>query len=277
VDEHYFSTLQLRLRDGRGFHASEAANSVPVAVVSQNAAARLWPGERAIGKRLQLGDAEEPSARSTSYEVIGVAPDVVNGWLFEGPEPAMVYLPGAVGSSAVRSVMIRVNDRQPAILREISDACLNVPGSPGCEPRSLHDIAAVQRFPFQAGAAVAGLLGLMALMLTAVGLYSVVSYSVEQRRKEIAVVIALGAIPRQVAQRVLGETIRCVAGGLAVGLPVCVALSWLAAASVVRIRTFDPLAYATVPALLAVVAAVACLVPVLRALRVDPMAALRQE
>jgi predicted permease len=277
VDEHYFTALQLRLQDGRGFYRSEAVNSAPVAVVSQSAAVRLWPGGRAIGKRLQLTDPDTPVARSTSYEVIGVAPDVVNGWLFEGPEPAMVYLPGAAGSPAVRSVMVRVKDADPALLREISEACLNVPGSPGCEPRSLREIAAFQRFPFQAGAAVAGLLGLLALMLTAVGLYSVVSYSVEQRRKEIGVVIALGASPRLVAQRVLGDTGRCVAGGLAVGLPVSVGLSWLAAASVVRIRTFDPLAYATVPALLAVVAAVACLVPVLRALRVDPIAVLRQE
>lgn len=277
VDEHYFTALQLQLQDGRGFHRSEAVNQANVAVVSRSAAARLWPGQRAVGKALQLTTADEAGAKPTEYEVVGVAPDVVNGWLFTGPEAAMVYLPGAAGSPGVRSVMVRLQDPQPALLRAITEACLSVPGSPGCEPRSLREIAAFQRFPFQAGATIAGVLGFLALMLTAVGLYSVVSYSVEQRRKEIGVVIALGANPRQVARRVLGETIRCVAGGLAVGLPICVGLSWVAAASVVRIRTFDPLAYLTVPALLAAVAGVACLVPVVRALRVDPIAALRQE
>jgi ABC-type antimicrobial peptide transport system permease subunit len=125
-------------------------------------------------------------------------------------------------------------------------------------------------------AGVAGALGGLALLLTAIGLYSVASYSVVQRRREIGVLVALGASPSQVIRRILSEAWRCVVLGVAAGLPVCLVLSKLAASSVLQIRTFDPGAYLSVPALLIVITTLACAGPARRAARIDPMASLRE-
>ena len=135
----------------------------------------------------------------------------------------------------------------------------------------------MQRLPFQSAAAIAGLLGVLALLLTAIGLYSVASYSVVQRRREIGVHMALGATPAQVMRRILGEAARCAAGGLLAGLPVCLGLSKLGSASILRIQTYDPAAYFAVPALLAFIAILACAMPARRAARTDPMLSLREE
>ena len=135
----------------------------------------------------------------------------------------------------------------------------------------------MQTFPFRAAAGIAGVLGGLALLLTGVGLYSVVSYSVVQRRRELGVHLALGASPAQVVWRILGEAWRCVAGGVATGLPVCLGMSALAAGSFFQVQTFDVLAYVAVPVLLLVIATVACAGPARRAARTDPAMSLREE
>jgi ABC-type antimicrobial peptide transport system permease subunit len=133
------------------------------------------------------------------------------------------------------------------------------------------------RSPFKIAAEVAGTLGGLALVLTAIGLYSVASYSVVQRKREIGVLLALGASPRQVIHRILSEASGCVVAGVAAGLPVCLVLSKLASSSVFQIRTFDLGAYLSVPVLLMVIATLACAGPSRRAALMDPMASLREE
>ncbi|MBI4907457.1 MAG: ABC transporter permease [Acidobacteria bacterium] len=278
VDDHYFHTLGLALTGGRNFYPSETASMAKTAVISQGAAQSLWPNSSAIGRTLTVNvPAEEDRDLTGTYEIIGVVPDVINGWIFEGREPAVVYLPAAAGHPRMGSAIARFLDPSPSMLNAIREVCASGASATGCEPRSLFDVATMQRFPFQAAALIAGALGALALLLTAIGLYSVVSYSVEQRRREIGVLVAIGAQPRQVSARILKEAARCFAVGVAVGLPVCLALSSLAASTALKIRTFDPVAYLAVPAILAAIAALACLVPVRRALRIEPMQALRQD
>src|SRR5262249_34815816 len=133
------------------------------------------------------------------------------------------------------------------------------------------------RFPFQIAAGITGALGGLALLLTAIGLYSVAGYSVVQRRREIGVLVALGALPSQVIRRILSEASRCVVLVVAAGLPVCLVLSKLAVSSVFQIRTFDAGAYLSVPVLLIVITTLACAGPARRAARMDPMVSLREE
>lgn len=269
VDEHYFETVGLALEAGRGFYRPEAENGARVAVVSNGAVRRLWSGAQPLGKTLTI--------EGIPYEVIGVVPDVINGWLFEGAELSMVYLPGAAGGRYAAASVLRLRDATPSAVEAVKQVCRSSAGSTGCDPRSLREVAEMQRFPFRAAAAIAGLLGGVALLLTAAGLYSVVSYSVEQRRREIGLMMALGARPRHVVRGILAEAARCFVSGVVVGLPVCLALSRAAASSVFQVRTFDTGAYALVPVLLAAAATAACLVPVRRALRLEPMVALRQD
>lgn len=278
VDEHYFATTGVAVTSGRTFTPTEAAARTPVAIVSARTARSLWPGGTAVGQTLTVtADEDGEPAWHGTYEVIGVAADVINGFIFQGPESIMFYLPGAVGQEDMGWALARLSDVQAASVEAVRRACGEVPGSTGCTVRSLAGAAAVQQFPFRAAAAIAGGLGMVALLLTALGLYSVVSYSVERRRREIGVLVAIGARPRHVLGRILNEPARCLAWGLGVGLPCCIGLSYLAAASPLRIRTFDVTAYVGVPLLLAGVAALACLLPVRRALRVSPGVALRQD
>jgi len=284
VDERYFDVLGLQVIAGRSFTRQEAELRVKVAVISAATARKLWQVTAAtlpavLGRTLELpAEPGEDPRNAGVYQVIGVAPDVVSGWIFEGQDATLMYLPAAAGAQVVDSAMAHVAGNAPRVGAAIRKACAEGgQTAAGCEPASLREGAAMQRFPFQAAAAVAGVLGALALVLTGIGLYGVVSYSVVQRRREIGVHVALGALPSQVMGRILGEAGRCVAGGLAVGLPVCALLSKLAASSVFQIRTFDLASYVAVPAMLAAIAMLACFGPALRAARMDAMRSLREE
>ena len=272
VDHRYFAAFTLPV-EGRNFTAAEATHRARVAVVSRATARKLWPGAQPLERVFTL---PAPAGDGT-YEVVGVVPDVVSGWFFEGVDRTMVYLPGAAGQADVDRVMVRSAGDPVATVAALRQLCSRGENATGCEPASLREMSAMQRLPFQIAAAVAGVLGGLALLLTAVGLYSVASYSVVQRRREIGVYLALGASPFQVMRRILREAARCVLAGIAVGLPVCLILSKLAASSVLQIQTFDPRAYLAVPALLVSIAMLACAVPAARALRMDPMRSLREE
>ncbi|MBL8238078.1 MAG: ABC transporter permease [Bryobacterales bacterium] len=264
VDHGYFETLGIPIDSGRPFTPAESRNNAKVAIVSQATARKLWPHQQPLGQTLTLDDSQR-------YQVIGVVPDVVSGLLFQGKDASAAYIPGAIGHPQVDSILVRMLAAAPAV-RALCAAL----GS-GCEPIPLREVAHSQRVPFQAAAAISAALGCLGLLLTVIGIYSVASYSVLQRRREIGIQLALGATPARILRRVLSQAIVCVAGGLAVGFPVSLALSNLASASVLNIQTFDALAYLGVPALLAAVAALACTLPARRAARTDPMTSLRQE
>jgi putative ABC transport system permease protein len=197
--------------------------------------------------------------------------------VFEGKDSTMVYLPAAAGQGGIESAMARITGNPARTAASIREVCAGVTNATGCEPVSLSEVSAMIRFPFKIAAGVAGALGGLALLLTAIGLYSVASYSVFQRKREIGVLLAMGASPSQVIHRILSDASRCVVLGVAAGLPVCLVLSKLAASSVFQIRTFDLGAYLTVPALLITVTTLACAGPARRAARMDPMVSLREE
>ncbi len=281
VDHRFFETLALPL-EGRGFTAQEAARNARVVVISQATARRLWPGGTPFGQSIAIDPPQAGAAQAAgTYEVIGVVPDVVSGWLFRGKDATAVYFPAAAGQDRMQSAMVRIHGQPSSAiassLATIRKLCAGVADAAGCEPTSLREVSGIWRFAFQAAASVAGALGILALALTAVGLYSVTGYSVAHRRREIGVHLALGASPAQVMRRILGEAWRCVVIGLAVGLPACLILSRLMNSSVFRIETFDPTAYVVVPTLLALIVTLACAVPARRAARMDPIASLREE
>jgi putative ABC transport system permease protein len=277
VDHHYFETLALPV-EGRTFTVAETSARAKVAVISQATARKLWATGSPLGQTFAIDlPSVEGGKVAGVYEVVGVVPDVVSGWLFEGKDSSVIYLPAAAGQSGIESAMVRIAGNPAKTVAAIREVCSGVTDATGCEPASLREISAMQRFPFQIAAGVAGMLGGLALLLTAIGLYSVASYSVVQRRREIGVLLALGASPLQVIRRILFEGWRCVVLGVAAGLPACLVLSELAASSIFQIRTFDLGTYLSVPALLIVIATLACAGPARRAARTDPMVSLREE
>jgi len=278
VDHRYFETLAAPLLQGRGFTRQEGESKAPVAIVSLATAKKLWGAESPLGQsfRISLARNQDPAAAG-AYEVIGIAPDLVSGWFFQGTDATAVYLPAAAGAEGIQNAMARIVGDPAQAKAAIRKLCAEAVSGTGCEPASLREVAALQRFPFQAAAAVAGALGALAIALTAVGLFGVVSFLVVQRKRELSVESALGASPAQILRRIVAEALRPVMAGLAAGFPICLLLSKLAASSVLQIRTFDPGSYLAAPALLVSISILACLGPALRAAKADPMLSLREQ
>lgn len=289
VDEAFFGLTEIRLLRGRGFRGDEASGGAPVAVVSASTAARLWPGQDPLEQFLEVppsegGDADVLSSLSLPltlapgrYAVIGVAADVVSGWFFRGTDPTAVYVPAAQGSGRVRDLLVRVRNDVPEALRRLRRLCAETERSGACEPVPLSGRLGLQRVPFRVATDVAAGLGLAAALITAIGLYGVIAFQVARRVREMGVRAALGASRRSIVALVLRGASRQVVIGLLAGLPFCLAVSWLIRAKLEGFTAFDLRGYLAVPVGLWVLAMAAVLAPALRAARVDPMVALREE
>jgi macrolide transport system ATP-binding/permease protein len=266
VDENYFATFGLALVQGRGFTRSEAERRIDVAVISEATARKLWPGEGiAIGRALRIADSPR------TLEVIGVVPDVISGFFFQGPDSSMVYTPVSAGSPDAVALVVRSRGgftSTDAALRRISREM---------DPIPLRKVASMQRFPFEAAGVIAGALGFLALLLTCIGLYGVVSFVVAQRTREIGIQMALGADSLRIVLDIVLGSSKQVLAGIAIALPVCLMLSRLASSSQLQIRTFEWSAYLLAPALLWAIATLSCLLPARKAAAVDPMVSLRRD
>lgn len=276
VDERWFDTLGIDLVRGRAFLPGEARSGARVAIVSAATARRLWPDGDALGATFDVtfDDLPVPVGR---YEVVGVAEDVTSGVFLEGTDRTMVYLPAALGSPHIGSLLVAIEGEGGTVRRALVEACTRADRAVLCEPRTLAEIVETQRVPFAVAGAVASGLGFAALAISCIGLYGVVAFTVARRTREIGVRVALGATPRAVVRFVLGGAARRVALGLAIGLPVCVAISVLVAAQFEILRTFDLRSYLVMPLVLAAVAGLAAFLPARRAASVAPVEALRED
>jgi predicted permease len=276
VDENYFATIGIALRQGRGFFPHETASRAPVAVISQATARRLWPGRSPLGRAFEIEDTET-KGQYRRYEVIGVADDVMSGMFFRGRDASAIYRPVTLEAPGVSSVVLRVDQEEAPALEALRTACAEIGAF--CEPLPVRKMLAQQRVPFEIASMISSGLGLLALGLACLGLHGLVRFAVVQRTREFGVRLAIGATRRQILTGVLGESVRRVGFGIAFGLPVCLGLSTLIAS---RIRfhvleTFDPLSYSLMPLLLLAAALLASLFPALRAARTNPISALREE
>ncbi len=278
TDHRYFDVLGLKVEAGRTYTALEARSEAKVAVISKATATRLWPGESPLGKTIQMDLSSNGDPKSgKTYTVIGQVPDVTKGFLFMGKDTTAIYIPAAAGQVGITSAIARIVGNPASAMAAVRALCADGAEASGCEPMSLRAVSAQHRFPFQAAAGVSAILGILALALTAVGLYTVSSYSVLQRRREIGIHLALGATGAQVMRRILGEAWRCTLWGVIVGMPVCLVLSKLATSAILQIQTFDLITYTGVPVMLVVIAILACALPARKAARLDPMLSLREE
>jgi predicted permease len=283
VSAEYFNLLGIPILRGRTFAHAESAAAV--AVVSEAAARRLWPGGDAIGQALQLEPVEasrgkmEPRLASRTLTVVGVARDVGDS---RSPfiRPIDVYVP-TTSAQAGTSVIVRVNGDPEAARRALIERLTTVDPNVG-GVMTLRTIASTATYILQIAFWVTVVIGGLALALTVSGLFSVLSYVIEQRAKEIGVRMALGATTGGVAALVLSQLARPVAVGLVTGAGLAAALATVLMATTATgigtiVHVFDPLAYAG--SLLAIVTAcaLASSIPALRAARIDPMRTLRQE
>ena len=288
VSPEYFSVLGIDVLRGRGFTQAERSANQAVAVVSETLARQLWPQGDAVGRVLHLEPdpnsetrrVDEPPLSSRSFTIVGVARDVAGFRLADSKE-ADVYVP--IGAAdAQTSLTVRVHGDPELARRALLTRLTAVDPNMG-QVVTMRTVARMETYFLQLAFWLTLALGGLALVLTLSGLFSVLSYLVEQRAKEIGVRMALGATPRIVGGLVLSQSAHPVGFGLIAGAGLAAALGIVLMASPAAsqigniVHVFDPVAYTA--SLLCIVAAcvLAALIPTLRAARIDPIATLRQE
>jgi predicted permease len=271
VAPRYFETVGVPIVRGRALAAADRAGAPPVAVVNQFMADKLLAGKDPVGQRFHFfGD-------DFSTEIVGIAKNAKYNSIGEDPQPYL-YVPLEQRYTANLTLVVRAAT-DPAVLlptleREVHTLDKQLPWTAVATLRQvLHDNLWAPRL----GAGLLGLFGGLALLLSTVGIYGVMSFSVAQRAREIGVRMALGARSREVVTLLLYQGMTIVGLGLAIGLLTAFALSHLAANLLYGVSPTDPLVFAVTALLLAAVALVATLVPASRAAAVDPILVLRQE
>jgi predicted permease len=274
VDAPYFDTLRIRVLLGRAFTDADSGTSPRVAIVNETMARHFWPGEDPIGKRFSLTSDTGPFV-----EIVGVAHDGKYRVLAEDPQPYF-YVPLTQHFTPQRTLQIRSampSESLAAIVQhEIQALDANEPIE---EIQTMKESlgGTLGYFLFRVGASLAAAMGLLGLLLAIVGVYGVVSYAATQRTQELGIRMALGASPRQILALLLKQGARLVAAGLLFGLAGAWALTRVMSNMLVGVNPSDPLTYISVAALLSFITLLACWIPARRAMRVDPMAALRYE
>jgi len=273
ISPGYLRTLRIPLLAGRDFSETDSLDSQAAIVISESMAREFWPDENPIGKRLTLS-----FFPGKVREVIGVAGDVKFRGLDSRKSLATVYVPLAQITFWNQAMVVRTR-RDPASSASAMAAAVHQQDAdqPLRDVRTMDDILAdslsQQRFSMLLLASFAGL----ALVLAAVGIYSVLAYAVRQRQREIGIRMALGAQLGDVLRMVVAEGMRPALIGVVLGLAGALALKRAVSSLVFGVSESDPLTFLSVSVLLAMVALVASIMPAYRATKVDPMRALREE
>ncbi len=273
VSPGYFATLRVPIIRGREFSATDQAGSPGVAIVNETFARRFWPGQNPIGKRIT----RDTSGEGGWLEVVGVARDAKYNTLNEDPLP---YFYESLTQSYSDEVTLAARSRgaAPAMTDRIQDVIKTLdPTLPVYDIKTLEAHMGVSLLPARLVSVLLGGFGVLALLLSGIGLMGVVSYFASQRTREIGIRMALGALPAHVLALVVGHGMRLAAVGLALGIAAALGVTHFVQGFLYGVSPADPLTFLTILVVLAVVTLVAAWLPARRAARVDPMIALRHE
>lgn len=270
ITTQYFATMRIPLLAGRDIAESDRAGTLPVIVVNKSYAEQTWPNQSAIGKRVQVGD--------TAWRtVIGVVGDTRHRALSEA-QMLQGYIPHAQRPQIFTSIVVRTKGNPLDFVKSVREAIWRVDrDQPIWRFRSMEqDLDGSVTSP-KITMWLTGLFAIVALLVAAVGIYGVLSYTMTQRTQEVGIRIALGADGGQVTRMVVGEGMKLVGVAVVAGL-----IASLGAARLLRNQLFgvaphDMVTFGVVTLVLSGVAILACYLPARRASRVDPMVALRSE
>ena len=275
VTPHFNPTMGLAILEGRDFTDAEGWSRSPVAIINQNMRTRFWPDTTALGRRFRLDGPNEDW-----YTVIGVTPDINLYGVDPGNEqaPTVAYVPFAYQQFLNTGLTIRV-DGDPASVTSAVRAAIRAadPNLPMAQVRTVSEVRRLSFWQYGLYGWIFGTTGVIGLLLAAIGVYGVLSYSVTQRAQEIGVRVALGARNPQILRLVIGQGLVLAAIGIITGA-VLAGLAMPAARSLLfKVSPFDPLTFIGVASFLATVAFLASYLPARRAMRVDPVIVLRGE
>ena len=289
VSPEYFDLLGINVRRGRLFASEERSPAAGVVVVSDAVAQRFWPNGDALGQTIRIGGASDrgagaeaaPQVPAQVYTVIGVVRDVRSALKMFDFAYSGIYLP-TTSEQAQTSLVVRVHGEPDAVRRTLLDALMKVDPALG-EITSMRMLAGLEAALLAVFFWIAVILSGLVLALTISGLFSVLSYLVEQRRREIGVRMALGATPHDIMTLVVSQSMRPIAIGVLVGgglaaVTAIVLLSTPAAEMIgTLVRAFDPVAYAVSLGVIIATCLVAAVLPARRAARINPIATLRAD
>jgi putative ABC transport system permease protein len=268
----YMEALSIPLKAGRFFTAQDTGSGARVAIVSETAARRYWPGENPVGKQIRV-HVNEPSRMPR--EIVGVVGDVRTRGMEIDPVP-VIYTPHTQYGPESMTMVVRGSGDAAALLPDLKSALGTLaPGVAIGRARSMDDLVSASVAQPRFRTLLLTIFAAVSLILAAVGLYGVVAFSVSQRRAELGLRIALGADPRRVLRLVLREGMTPVAIGILIGLGGAALVARVMKTLLFGVDPFDPLTFAAVAAVLACVGAAACYIPARRATRVDPSLTLR--
>jgi predicted permease len=271
----YFQTLGIPILRGRSFTDADDAHAQPVAVVNQAMANKFWPKQDPIGQHFAL--TSKSSIPGPQIEVVGIARNGKYLSILEDERP-FFYLPLAQRYLSLDTLVVRTSLPAATMLGTLrGQIAALAPGLPIFRAQTMDQSVSEGLLILQLAAALSGTLGLLGLVLGVIGVYGVVSNVVSQKTLEIGVRMAIGARPGQVRWMVLRQGFVLVAVGLALGLLLSLAAGRVVGTFLLGVSGNDPFTLAGACLLLAAVVLVACYIPAQRAMRVDPMVALKYE
>jgi putative ABC transport system permease protein len=270
----YFRTLHVPLRAGRLLSPADGADAPKVALISERMAQRWWKNESPIGRRIKIGEADFKSPWMT---IVGVVGDVVHNPYDRGPRPT-VYVPYQQAPALWMDIGVRTAGdplmQAPAVTAAIRSVD---PEEPITDMRTMEKSIHNRSIGLNYMAALMGIFGAIALLLSAIGVYGVMAYLVSEQTQEIGLRMALGAPRTSVLQMIFRRGLLTIGAGLLIGMPMAYGFSRLMASLIFGVSATDAATFVGIPAALLTAAALAIYIPAHRAMRIDPIVALRYE
>jgi len=274
VSPSYIDALSIPLLRGRNFTDADTDTAPQVALINATMARRFWPNEDATGKRFHWG---HPGSKEPWIEIIGVVGDTKLYGL-ANPSRLELYMPLQQSRSSDMFLVLRSAIDPASLTPAVRDAVAAIDkDQPVFNVNTMKQLVDDSVATRHITLVLLGLFSGLALLLAAIGIYGVISYSVQQRTHEIGIRMALGAQRRDVLRLVVGQGVRLAALGIAIGIAAAFGLTRLMASLLFGVGAYDPVAFVTAAIILLLVAIAACYIPARRAIAVDPMVALRYE
>ncbi len=271
VQPGYFATMKIPMLQGRDFDNHDIRDTTPVAIVNEALAKHHWPGAPAIGQRLRLG--------ANWMTIVGVIKNVKQTDWTEKPEDE-IYLPHAQSDAnfSFMTVVMRAHGDPLSLRKPVEEQVRSLDKDvPIAHVQSMEQVIADKLWRGRLAMTLLGLFAAVAVSLAALGIYGAISYSVSQRTGEIGIRMALGARKIDVLKLILGQTVMLAALGVGIGLVLALGATRVISKLLFGVNAADPLTFAATALLILVIALAASLIPALRAIKVDPMVALRYE
>ena len=286
VSAHYFAAFRIPLQRGRVFNEHDSGNSARVVIINEALAKKYWPKEDPIGHTILIGHGLGPEFEEPAREIVGIVGNVRETGLTDSNQPVMYIPAGQVADGLTElankvlplSWVVRTSMEPTTLATAIQREFRAVGGQlPVSKFRTMEQVIAESTARSNFNMLLLTIFASVALLLAALGIYGLMSYSVEQRTQEIGIRVALGASAGDMLRMVIGRGLLLAGIGLAVGLAAAFGLTRLLASLLFGVKASDPIAFGAVVVTLAAVASIAVYIPARRATRIDPLVALRYE